>query len=345
VAGRSDKCEVHLPDDLVSRQHASFAANAMREVVVRDLDSTNGTLVGNRTLRGEEIRVSSRATVRIGPYVLVVRDAAFLDDPGMTSIAVVATSVDAEPPDLTSHTAPDGTVTVLFTDIAESTALNEQFGNDRWAVLLRAHNELIRAHVAVHNGFEVKNQADGFMLAFRSAIDGLRCAVGIQEALRDEALGDPPMAVRIGLHTGEVVQDDGDFFAKHVALAARIGNAAQAGQILVSAVVRTLAETTNAFRFDRGREFELEGMDGSHRLYRALWRPQDEVEPYPDGLTLREVEVLQQLAQGKSNAEIAEALVIAPATVARHVSNILNKTGLANRTEAAAYAATHGLLE
>jgi DNA-binding CsgD family transcriptional regulator len=65
---------------------------------------------------------------------------------------------------------------------------------------------------------------------------------------------------------------------------------------------------------------------------------------YPDGLSDREVEVLRLIARGRSNQQIAEELVIAPATVARHVSNILNKTGLANRTEAAAYAMRHALL-
>jgi DNA-binding NarL/FixJ family response regulator len=66
---------------------------------------------------------------------------------------------------------------------------------------------------------------------------------------------------------------------------------------------------------------------------------------YPDGLSEREVEVLRLVATGKSNAEIAEELVIASGTVARHVSNILNKTALSNRTEAATYAGAHGLLE
>ncbi len=66
---------------------------------------------------------------------------------------------------------------------------------------------------------------------------------------------------------------------------------------------------------------------------------------YPDGLTQREVEVLALVAAGKSNADIAEELVISPNTVVRHVSNILAKTGYSNRTEAARYASQHGLTE
>lgn len=65
--------------------------------------------------------------------------------------------------------------------------------------------------------------------------------------------------------------------------------------------------------------------------------------PYPAHLSEREIEVLRLVATGKTNAQIAEALVIAPGTVARHVSNILNKTALSNRTELAAYAVAQGL--
>ena len=63
----------------------------------------------------------------------------------------------------------------------------------------------------------------------------------------------------------------------------------------------------------------------------------------PDGLTAREVEVLRLLAAGHSNQQIAEALVISPNTVIRHVSNIFDKTDVANRAEAASYAHRHGL--
>jgi DNA-binding NarL/FixJ family response regulator len=60
-------------------------------------------------------------------------------------------------------------------------------------------------------------------------------------------------------------------------------------------------------------------------------------------LSEREVDVLRLIAAGRSNAQIAEALVISPNTVARHVSNIFDKTGAANRAEATAYALRNGL--
>ena len=61
------------------------------------------------------------------------------------------------------------------------------------------------------------------------------------------------------------------------------------------------------------------------------------------GLSAREIEVLRLIASGRSNREIARTLVISLNTVARHVSNIFDKVGALNRTEAAAYAYRHGL--
>ena len=65
---------------------------------------------------------------------------------------------------------------------------------------------------------------------------------------------------------------------------------------------------------------------------------------YPDGLTQREVEVLQLVCGGKTDWEIGEELCISFSTVGNHVSNILNKAGAVNRTEAASYANQHGLV-
>jgi DNA-binding CsgD family transcriptional regulator/RecA/RadA recombinase len=81
----------------------------------------------------------------------------------------------------------------------------------------------------------------------------------------------------------------------------------------------------------------------------VLLREQAESQParapaYPDGLSQREVEVLRLIALGKSNREIAKRLVITEGTARRHVSNIYNKIGAANRAEATGYALRRGLL-
>ncbi|MBI1886376.1 MAG: protein kinase, partial [Chloroflexi bacterium] len=102
-----------------------------------------------------------------------------------TSIDAVASAVYVEKPDLRPHAAPDGTVTILFTDIEDSARLTERLGDRRWVEVLRAHNALVRQQVAAHDGFEVKSEGDGFMVAFQSARRALQCAVAIQRAFAE----------------------------------------------------------------------------------------------------------------------------------------------------------------
>ena len=73
--------------------------------------------------------------------------------------------------------------------------------------------------------------------------------------------------------------------------------------------------------------------------------PPSPVASFPDGLSAREIDVLALLAAGCTNRQIAEALYISPNTAANHVRAILRKTASANRTEAAAYAFSHGLAD
>ena len=99
-----------------------------------------------------------------------------------TSIEAVAATLYAEQPDLRPHAAPDGTVTLLFSDIEGSTPINERLGDQRWMELLREHNVLIREQLRGHQGFEVKTEGDGFMVAFQSARQAIACAVSRQGA-------------------------------------------------------------------------------------------------------------------------------------------------------------------
>jgi NarL family two-component system response regulator LiaR len=82
----------------------------------------------------------------------------------------------------------------------------------------------------------------------------------------------------------------------------------------------------------------------AQKLMRELQRSSD-LPPTEEPLTEREVEVLKLVAQGKPNQEIAETLVISERTVRTHVSNILSKLHLANRTQAALYALREGLAD
>jgi class 3 adenylate cyclase len=189
-----------------------------------------------------------------------------------SSVDEVASTVASERPSLRPASAPDGTVTILFSDIEGSSAHNERLGDVRWLELLRAHNRVIRDHVQACGGFEVKAQGDGFMIAFPSARKAIQCAREIQGAMARE-LGDHPdgpVRVRIGLHTGEAIRDEADFYGKNVVVAARIADAARGGEILASSVVKQLTESAGDVAFEDPREVELAGLAGRHPVYRVV---------------------------------------------------------------------------
>ena len=190
-----------------------------------------------------------------------------------TSIDTVAFAVEREQPDLRSHAAPDGTVTLLFTDIVDSTPLNERLGDQRWMALLREHNALVRQQISAHEGFEVKTEGDGFMVAFSSARRALQCAIDIQRSFAERnASAEEPVQVRAGLHTGEAIKEGSDFFGKHVNLAHRIAGRAKGDEILVSSLLRELTDSGGDIAFGEGRDVELKGLTGQQRVFAVEWR-------------------------------------------------------------------------
>jgi len=196
-----------------------------------------------------------------------------------TSIDEMVSALEEEQPDMRAHMAPDGTVAILFSDIEDSTVLTERLGDERWLQLLREHNAIFREQVSRHDGYEVKSQGDGFMLAFPDPCEALECAIDVQRAFaeRERDGSAEPLRVRMGLHTGEVISEEGDYFGKNVILAARIAAQALGGEILVSEELRqsVSGENGDGLRFDAGRELELKGLAGRHRVYRAGWAESD----------------------------------------------------------------------
>ena len=195
------------------------------------------------------------------------------DIPIESSIDGVAFAVEQARPDMRKAAAPDGTVTIMFSDIQNSTVLTERLGDRRWLELLGDHDRIIRAELERHDGYEVKSQGDGFMLAFASARSAIHCAIAIQRELATfrEQNPDQPLHVRIGLHAGEVIRDRDDFFGKNVILAARIGARATGGVILVSSLLRQIVASSGDFEFGPELKTELKGLKGQHRLAEVLW--------------------------------------------------------------------------
>jgi class 3 adenylate cyclase len=191
-----------------------------------------------------------------------------------TPIERIVSWVEDEQPDLRRASAPDGTVTLLFSDIENSSRLTERVGDGRWMELLAAHNTIVRAQVDEHGGYEVKSQGDGFMVAFPAARQAVMCAIDIQRALlRRAARGDFPIRVRIGIHTGEAIRHAGDFFGRSVVLAARIADHAQGGDILISSLVHQLVAGRPDIVTRPVAQAEFKGLAGRHELFGVVWSP------------------------------------------------------------------------
>ncbi len=180
-----------------------------------------------------------------------------------SSIEDLADWAEVERPDL-ARLAPDGNVAILFSDIEESTALNERIGDRAWVRLIGKHDKLIRRYVNSHRGHVVKSQGDGFMVAFAEPEQAVRCSVDVQQALRKRPNG---IRVRIGIHAGKSVRRGDDLFGRNVAMAARVAAQADGGQTLVSESVRESVGDQDDLGFDDGRDVELKGFAGTHRLY------------------------------------------------------------------------------
>lgn len=171
-----------------------------------------------------------------------------------------------------ARTDPEGTVTILFTDIEHSTQILEALGDERTRPLFREHDRILRAVLREHAGVEVQHTGDGLMVAFASARRATACAVAMQRALaeRNRAQPEQPISVRMGMNTGEAVPEAHGYFGEAVFVAARVMGAAAGGEILVSEVTKALAGP-NGFRFvDRG-EHALKGLSEPHRLYEVAW--------------------------------------------------------------------------
>ena len=162
--------------------------------------------------------------------------------------------------------AADGTVTLFFSDIEDSTALNDRLGDEAWVKVLAAHDTLLRNRIDRYRGQVVKTAGDGFMVAFRDAEAACRAALGIQKDLGrtlDARLRQ--VRVRIGIHTGRVVSRDGDYFGRNVALAARIGDLAEGGQVLASTAVRDALDADAAVLLEERRGGRAQGSPGHTR--------------------------------------------------------------------------------
>jgi class 3 adenylate cyclase len=160
--------------------------------------------------------------------------------------------------------------TFLFTDIVDSTKLLETLGDEKWKKLLARHNQLVRDRIVESGGEVIKQTGDGFFASFDNPKAAIEAAVAIQRALDAEIVAPD---VRIGAHTGGAFHTDGDFTdygGQGVHVAARIGAAARAAEILVSR--ETLDGVGTAFRLSEPRTEALKGFEEPTEVVSVHWR-------------------------------------------------------------------------
>jgi adenylate cyclase len=171
----------------------------------------------------------------------------------------------SEVSDLTSRLRTN-TVSLVFTDIVDSTVRAADVGDEAWTVLVTNHLEDIERITSQNDGIVVKTTGDGAMLAFSSARKAVHAAIAVRRAAA-EIDADSPLRLRIGVHIGEAVKTDVDYFGQTVNEAARIMAAAEPDQILVSDLVRSLVGEIPELRFDSPLNLELKGIPEMRKAF------------------------------------------------------------------------------
>ena len=196
-------------------------------------------------------------------------------------------------------------LTVLFTDIEDSTNLTERLGDEQWERIIDEHNDIVREELHRHAGFEVKLTGDGFLIAFADGINALRCAARVQDqviqlaALRGASW---PVSLRMGVHRGDVIlRPGGDILGRTVNMAARIMAKGRGGSIVVSQALHDeVRRQVGDDLWDSLGARRIRGLERRERLYVLRWQEFLELEqergrPRPQRIVLSDDDPLDPL--------------------------------------------------
>jgi class 3 adenylate cyclase len=172
----------------------------------------------------------------------------------------------------------EGTATIMFTDIADSTSIAAALGDRAWTRTISRHLETLTGVVEESGGVVIKTLGDGAMSNFSSTRRAMQAAISLQRAVAADER-EPRLSVRIGLHTGDVIQAGGDFFGTVVNKAARIAAAARPGEILVSDAARAMVSGGGEFNFDSTIRMHVRGLDGETDVSPLRWHREEGVGP------------------------------------------------------------------
>jgi len=182
----------------------------------------------------------------------------------------------------------------MFTDMVGYTAITQSNETQAMEVLDR-HYRLLRPFFPRFNGREVKTMGDSFLVEFDSALDALRCAVEIQSYLHDYNLTSKEgwkISLRIGVHLGDVIHQDGDVFGDAVNIASRIEPLAPPGGVVISEQVYDQVHNKSEFPLVPMGEKSLKNVSGSVQIYSVQMPWEREVPSERTGLDSKRIAVL-----------------------------------------------------
>ena len=159
-----------------------------------------------------------------------------------------------------------GTAIIFFADIVDSTALTERLGDAAFREKARELDEALRSIIHETEGTPVEGKllGDGVLSVFTSAKNAIEAALRFGRAAESVGLG-----LHLGIHAGDVIEEDGNVFGGAVNIAARVAAESAPGEVLVSQTVRDLARTSAGVAFEDAGERTLKGVGDPVRMWRV----------------------------------------------------------------------------
>jgi class 3 adenylate cyclase len=271
--GRDPSCEIHLDSRFVSRRHARIVRNE-GGFAVEDSQSTNGLKINGILMREPHALVSGDC-INLGDVLLTYEGAddalATMVYPGNAAADYDAVRLAATGPARTESLG--GLRAMLFTDLVDHTRELVRVGDIAGQAWLRQHTTILREEIRRFKGNEEKWTGDGFFVTFDSARLGAHCAIAIQHAVsaHNSAGAQTPVHVRMGLHSGEVLREEGELFGNAVVLAARIMDQAGSDEVLISELMFRLLQPAGEFEFIERGLVSLKGFEEQQRLFELRW--------------------------------------------------------------------------
>lgn len=175
-------------------------------------------------------------------------------------------------------------VTIMFTDMANSTSMTQELGDAAAQDVIRAHNTIVRNALTAHRGKEVKHTGDGIMATFDDAIDAVRASIEIQEKADEHTAKWPRLALRlrIGMNSGEPIVEENDYFGATVQIAARVCASAGIGQVWVGESTKELIPAFAELNLVARGAQTLKGVTDPVELFEVVYNHTLPGQPLPE---------------------------------------------------------------